>query len=171
MSLEDLGNIGEFVAAAAVIVSLIYLAVQIRQNTKSVRASTYHSVNRAAHEMQMIVAGSETLSRVMIKAAREPEALSLDERLRFNMTMRSSFAWYEDIYFQYQQSMVGRDYWEARQRSMLDQLREPGISSWWCRNSRLYTNAFVAEVSRLLQDTEASDHQRAEPERRQTQEA
>jgi hypothetical protein len=33
MSLEDLGNIGEFVAAAAVIVSLIYLAMQIRQNT------------------------------------------------------------------------------------------------------------------------------------------
>jgi len=44
MSLEDLGNIGEFVAAVSVVVSLIYLAVQIRQNTRSVRASTYQVV-------------------------------------------------------------------------------------------------------------------------------
>ena len=34
MSLEDLGNIGEFVAAVALVVSLIYLAVQIRHNTR-----------------------------------------------------------------------------------------------------------------------------------------
>ena len=44
MTLEDLGNIGEFVAAIAVVISLIYLAVQIRQNTRSVRASSYHAV-------------------------------------------------------------------------------------------------------------------------------
>jgi hypothetical protein len=41
MSLEDLGNIGEFVAAVGVIASLIYLAVQIRQNTDSLRAATF----------------------------------------------------------------------------------------------------------------------------------
>jgi hypothetical protein len=36
MSLEQLGNIGEFVAAIAVVVSIFYLAVQMRQNTASV---------------------------------------------------------------------------------------------------------------------------------------
>jgi hypothetical protein len=47
MSLEDLGNIGEFVAAVAVVVSLVYVAVQIRQNTRSVRASSYQVAVRA----------------------------------------------------------------------------------------------------------------------------
>jgi len=37
MSLEDLGNIGELVAAVAVIVTLGYLAVQILQNVAQVR--------------------------------------------------------------------------------------------------------------------------------------
>ena len=44
MTLEDLGNIGEFVAAIAVVVSLLYLAIQIRQNTKTVRTSTYQAI-------------------------------------------------------------------------------------------------------------------------------
>ena len=42
MSLEQLGNIGEFVAAIAaiaVVVSIFYLAMQMRQNTASVRAN------------------------------------------------------------------------------------------------------------------------------------
>ena len=47
MTLQDLGNIGEFIAAIGVIASLIYLAVQIRQNTRTLRG-TFHdsSVNR-----------------------------------------------------------------------------------------------------------------------------
>ena len=49
MSLEDLGNIGEFVAAVAVVVSLIYLAVQIRQNTRQVDVNTT-ALQRAAFD-------------------------------------------------------------------------------------------------------------------------
>ena len=40
MTLANLANIGEFIGGIAVIVSLIYLALQIRHNTKTVRGST-----------------------------------------------------------------------------------------------------------------------------------
>ena len=41
MTLEDLGNLGEFFAALGVLVTLVYLAIQIRQNTHAMRASTF----------------------------------------------------------------------------------------------------------------------------------
>ena len=44
MNWEALGAIGEIVGAVAVIATLGYLAVQIRQNTRSVRAATLQSV-------------------------------------------------------------------------------------------------------------------------------
>ena len=34
MTLQDLGNLGEFISAVAVVVSLVYVAYQIRQNTR-----------------------------------------------------------------------------------------------------------------------------------------
>ncbi len=37
MTLEDLGNLGEIIGAIAVVISLVYLAVQIRQNTAQIR--------------------------------------------------------------------------------------------------------------------------------------
>ena len=51
MSLEDLGNIGELVAAIGVIASLIYLAIQIRQNTQSVRSSAVQASVRDTTEI------------------------------------------------------------------------------------------------------------------------
>ena len=39
MNLRDLGNIGEFVGAIAVVVSMVYLAIQVRRNTQSLDAS------------------------------------------------------------------------------------------------------------------------------------
>ena len=47
MTLQDLGNIGEFVGAIGVIASLVYLAIQIRQNTRTLRAATYESLAQA----------------------------------------------------------------------------------------------------------------------------
>jgi hypothetical protein len=44
LTLQDLGNLGELISAIAVVVWLAYLAVQIRQNTKSVRTSTYQAI-------------------------------------------------------------------------------------------------------------------------------
>ena len=56
MTLEDLGNIGEFVGAIAVVMSLLYLAIQIRQNTKTVRTSTYQSVLESSHRVNEYLA-------------------------------------------------------------------------------------------------------------------
>ena len=38
MSFEDLGNLGELVAAIATVATLGYLALQLKQNTKALRS-------------------------------------------------------------------------------------------------------------------------------------
>lgn len=45
MNLTDLANIGQVIGAIAVLISLIYVALQIRQNTNAVRAATAQSVH------------------------------------------------------------------------------------------------------------------------------
>ena len=48
MSLEDLANIGEFVGALGVIISLVYLTTQIRQNTRALKSSAHQETTREA---------------------------------------------------------------------------------------------------------------------------
>jgi hypothetical protein len=48
MTLQNLAYLGEFVGGVAVIITLLYLALQIRQNSKIVRAAAYQSLNEAS---------------------------------------------------------------------------------------------------------------------------
>ena len=73
MTLEDLGNLGEFVAALGVGISLGYLAIQIRQNTAQLEQNT-SSVRAAA--FQSLVAERSGLLALTVPAvyveARKP---------------------------------------------------------------------------------------------------
>lgn len=44
MTVEQLGNIGEFVAAIATVITIIYLAFQLRQNTRALKATAFQNV-------------------------------------------------------------------------------------------------------------------------------
>lgn len=44
MTLQDIGNIGEFIAAFGVIASLIYIGFQVRQNTRAMRAQIHENL-------------------------------------------------------------------------------------------------------------------------------
>ena len=64
VSLEDLGNLGDFIGGIAVVASLIYLAFQIRRNTLAIQASTIESASQASAEiMELMTRDAELLSR------------------------------------------------------------------------------------------------------------
>jgi len=72
-----LGNYGEFVGAIAVVVTLVYLTTQIRQNTNAVQSSTYASWNEAAQSWGDFVAdNAETLAVI---GQKEPDELTPEE--------------------------------------------------------------------------------------------
>ena len=45
MTIQDLGGIGELIAAVATIATLAYLAIQVRQNTRALRSSTFQQIS------------------------------------------------------------------------------------------------------------------------------
>ena len=50
MDLNQLGNLGEFVIGVAVVASLIYVGIQIRQNTRATHAATLQELCRDMRE-------------------------------------------------------------------------------------------------------------------------
>ena len=65
MTIEDLGSIGELVAAIATIATLFYLAVQIRQNTRTVEAAAFQSGVDGINHLNNLLAHDESMARVL----------------------------------------------------------------------------------------------------------
>ena len=99
MTIQDLGSIGELIAAIATVATLLYLAFQIRQNTKTVRASAHHAMTESANSIAFEFARSEN-APLLLKGGRALGDLTAEERFKYSLLMRASLGFYEESYHQ-----------------------------------------------------------------------
>ncbi len=129
MSLQDLGNIGEFIGAIGVVLSLFYLAIQIRQNTRqleqntrSVRSSSFHAASIAVGSYISPIAENEALAEILDRGM-DGESLTRTDQTRFDALLSRLFAAYEVLFYQHRDSLVGPELWESRARNLVRYIR------------------------------------------------
>jgi len=66
MSIAELGALGEFIASFGVLATLIYLAIQMRQNTQALRLNTAQVVTEELQQMFSLLASDEGRSKVFV---------------------------------------------------------------------------------------------------------
>ena len=91
MDWDAIGAIAEAVGALAVIITLVYLTFQLRQNTKAIELSTYRGVIDDANQWQYKVIDSPEIAELYIAGMRGDE-LSSSDRLRFSLLMNTLFS-------------------------------------------------------------------------------
>lgn len=142
MSLRDLGNIGEFVGAMGVVVSLVYLAIQIRHNTRAVRASSFHGVTNSFNLLNAAIAGDESLARIVRIGSKGLSDLTEDERIRFGFFLLGVFRVFETLYYQRSHGTGDPALWTAETGTMVALLGDPGVREWWTSNPLSLTPEF-----------------------------
>jgi hypothetical protein len=142
MSLEDLGNIGEVVAAVGVIISLIYLAVQIRQNTSTVRAAAFQDVvGNSASFLKEVFRDAE-LTRIWISGSEDLNSLTGVDRGRFHYLIVTFFRQVENTYNQTRKGLLKFEEWEGIRESVFDGIARPGMRQWWESNAFRFNSGF-----------------------------
>jgi hypothetical protein len=131
VTLEDLGNVGEIVAAVGVIISLVYLAVQIRQNTRAVRASLYQSTIQQARDFDRTVVSDPELGRLWVRGRSSPDDLDEEEWRRFRRLLSMFYRNFENLHFQYQNGLVDDRLYASWLAMMVRVSRQPGARRWW----------------------------------------
>ena len=154
MNWEAIGAVGEIVGAVAVLATLLYLALQIRQNTRFVQAATYHSAIRARNEFNFAVAMNPELSALLIRAADRNTALDAEEQQRFNALMWALFNLFEDAFVQHSQGLLSRESWEGTRWAMRVQLSSSAARDWMQQNRPGFTAGLQGEITNLIAQTE-----------------
>lgn len=109
--LDTLGNLGDFIGGIAVIVTLAYLAFQLRQSTETVRANSVHQLT------ENIARATETLMKpenteMYLRGARSYSSLTTDEKLRFGLLLGLFLARFDTVLEYRQRGMVDDAYVE-----------------------------------------------------------
>ena len=149
MSLEDLGNIGEFVAAVAVLVTLGYLAVQIRQNTKSAQSASIQQILQGIAEMNQFLGSAPDVTDLYWRGVFDPESLSEDEWHRFIHIASGMIRRFELMFLNHRQGFVPTQVWEAQENSLRRWFSTPGIQRWFAELGESISAEFREYVEQL----------------------
>ncbi len=147
---------GEFIGGIAVVVSLIYLARQLRQNSKLLRASTASATSATNADFSSLVVQDSDVARIFREGMADRSSLSADDLQRFNMLLGMAFTGWNQEYQFTADGVIGRSVWENRMLTMRRVLRLLGYRQWWTEWRDMYPEDFRNLVDSLIREGEAA---------------
>ena len=156
LDITTLAAWGEFLGGIAVVISLVYLASQIRQNSKLLRASTTSSTNEQVRTLNTLLAQEPELATIFWNGNGDRDALSENDRQRFDNLMSLQFQTFRQQY-QFERYGIGTsEEWQYIEAVMRWQVQQPGAQRWWQEWGGMYPEAFYEFTEGLIRRGEAA---------------
>jgi len=156
MTLSDLASIATVISSVAVLVSLIYLGLQTRQNTKHTRALIQQARNHRIVENEMLYVSDPAVRDLAIRGDAADSTLT-NEQIRAYMHLVSAHLMtLEDFFYQYRDGLIDAE----RHASTVSALRNnwatrPGFRAAWNICKHGHGKEFQAFVEQVLAETSA----------------
>ena len=154
MNWEAVSTIAEIVGAAAVVISLVYLAAQIRQNNRQVeeqvralRLQAYDAAGADFSTLRLHVSGSPQRASVWRRAKESYLELEPDEQAQANEMLHELMWAYQNIFSRMQGGAEDDILRRIVDRNLGHWLANPGFREWWRTERKTpYTEEFEALV-------------------------
>lgn len=131
MSIQDLGSLGELLGAIGVIVSLIYVASQIRQNTRAIRSSSVQAATLSTGQTVALMGQSPQNADVFYRGMRSYDELSESEQTHFMIMVSGVFTNCDAMFWDHQHGLLPPEVWDRAQRLVQFYLERPGGQRVW----------------------------------------
>jgi hypothetical protein len=142
MSLNDLANLGQVIGAVAVVISLFYVASQIRQNTNAVRSATAQTVHEHFAKWYHLVAADDDLSRIVANGLRDYVSLSEQERVRFIATFMAFLSYSQNAFLKWREGLFASPLWLGWELVIMNLVCAPGGKAFWKDRAYMFGDEF-----------------------------
>src|ERR1700691_4480843 len=130
MSLSDLASLGSFVSGFAVLLSLIYLALQVRQTERNQQISIRHSRVSPTLERHLARA-APAVADAGLHGSGSPQEITRTELSQYINLCRAHFFHFEDSFYQREEGLLNDDAFETVVAGARLWARSPGVRAAW----------------------------------------
>jgi len=151
MSLSDLASLGSFVSGVAVLISLVYLALQVRQAERNQRALINEAVITRVSGMLLGFA-QQPFVATLAKQQSGATEFSAEEIVQMNWAMRMRLLSLQDSILQHKNGLIDAITLENSIRAVRNTMLQPVERALWLRNRSTYASEFATFVDKMISE-------------------
>jgi len=149
MTLSDLASLGSLVSGIAVLLTLVFLLIQTRQNTVALARAEAIAAQTAASPWRMAIVNDKDVARV-IKAGSEDGELDQIDEIRYQAFLNEVIWWSALIWQREQIGLFPPGDWERTGRNMLPLLVARRGAAWWDQNKAGFPPRFSEDLDKII---------------------
>lgn len=152
MSLEDVSYVAQIIASIGVILSLIFVGLQIKQNTAALQRSEHNSTMSEWSTIRMAIAQNRDMGELMSSGLDGTSALDTADQLRLEQLL-AEYSWAAfHIWDRTQRGVFPPGTFELTGGSLLCMvLNTPRGRAWWAKAKTVgFIPEFVVDVDALI---------------------
>lgn len=154
MNWEAISAISQLISSIAVVLSLLYLAVQVHRSTRVAKIAAQDSAATALRDVTKPFMENEQLSRIWQTGLENLNALSREEQARFFHAAYQFLKAFETIHFHFAYGLLDMQLWEGWRELLRHYIVAPGIAHYWKLRYELFSKRFQQFVQSLQPPTQ-----------------
>lgn len=129
--------------SVGVIISVVFLAIQIKKNTQAVRSNFYDSFANSNIEFLNQLIMNNDLGRLFEKGIKSWSSLSVDDRRTSNYMFIQVFRIWENLFYQNKMKVLEPWLWQSNKNTIISYFHQNGIQEWWQVRRQSFSKEFV----------------------------
>ena len=110
-NLARLNPLLEFFGGIAVLMGLVFVGLELRQNTEAVQAATLQSITEQSQEYLLLLASDEEINAIWRRGVANLSQLDEGEASRFNFLYRAQWIRFQNAYLQWRRGTLDDNDW------------------------------------------------------------
>jgi hypothetical protein len=152
MDLQALANLSQILGAVAVVISVLYLAVQVRLGTRAQRTENYARALDRVATMQALLSQDGDLSKVFSRGVVDVSTLTPQQRIQLTWCLYEAFGAFEFMFHASKTDAIPEEVWKRWSAATAWWLTFPGVLSWWNARPVPFTESFTAYIDALIRE-------------------
>ena len=142
VSLEQIAYIAEIIGVIAVVVSLLYLAIQVRMSARATRLASAHSIAESWRDTAGLIAAHGDLADILTRGFVDRDSLTGAEKLRFHSYLQNLLKIFEDAYYNMREETLEEEFWDGIREWFTGLTDLPGTIAYWNELKFCYSPQF-----------------------------
>ena len=149
MNWEAINATSQLVSSIAVVLSVLYLGIQVHRSTRVAKLATQDAAAPALRDVTKPLMENAELERIWRIGLEDLSALSTEDRARFFHAAYQFLKAFETIHFHYVYGLMDRQLWEGWRGLLQHYVAAPGMAHYWRLRPEVFSERFRKFVNAL----------------------